>query len=480
MFGVLATAVSLIGIGTPSLWGDEAASVLSSQRSLPSLFRMLGNIDAVHGVYYLFLHVWILVFGASDASVRVPSALAMGVVAAGIFVLARHLSRPRVAVIAALVTAVLPRLFSNGGEARSYSASTALAVWLTILLVYLLDRGLTGWLAWLGYALAVAFGVYLFLYLALLIPVHAVYLFGRRRSPGMRRRFVPAVAVVVVLASPIISLGYAEREQIAFLRDRNYATPEYIVVTQWFGDPRFATIAWCLIVVAAITTVRSLVRGRSSAVPAVDRLAPLAFVWLVLPTLALLAINLVTPSYNLRYLALSAPAAALVIALGIDALRLRVLIVVATVATLALAAPSDIGDRGPFANDHGSDWRPTSQWIGTHSTRGDAVVFDDSVRPSRRPRLALRTYPAGFEGLKDVELVTPYYDTAGLWDQTAALDTVTAKLSGVERVLLVELEGSPDEVNKVDLATLQGLGYTLRDRHVVYRTVVYTLTRGTP
>ena len=73
---------SFAGSWVPSLWGDETVSIMSAERSLPSLFSALGHIDAVHGGYYLFLHGWIGLFGASELSVRLPSAIAVGFAAA--------------------------------------------------------------------------------------------------------------------------------------------------------------------------------------------------------------------------------------------------------------------------------------------------------------------------------------------------------------------------------------------------------------
>ncbi|WBM80753.1 glycosyltransferase family 39 protein [Cryobacterium breve] len=107
-FGVLGLVISVAASWNPSYWGDEAASVMSAERSLPSLFRMLGTIDAVHGAYYLMLHFWIDLFGASEFSTRLPSAIAIGVATAGTFTLARMLTGARVAWIAAIVFAVLP------------------------------------------------------------------------------------------------------------------------------------------------------------------------------------------------------------------------------------------------------------------------------------------------------------------------------------------------------------------------------------
>src|SRR3954447_13901286 len=51
--GLLGFAIVWPGSWIPSFWGDEAASVMSAQRSMPSLLRMLGHVDAVHGAYYL-------------------------------------------------------------------------------------------------------------------------------------------------------------------------------------------------------------------------------------------------------------------------------------------------------------------------------------------------------------------------------------------------------------------------------------------
>src|ERR1700709_768814 len=77
VLGAAGLVLSAAGSWIPSLWGDEAASVLSAERPLPSLFRMLGNVDAVHGTFYLFLHFWVSVFGASPFAVRFPSAIAI-------------------------------------------------------------------------------------------------------------------------------------------------------------------------------------------------------------------------------------------------------------------------------------------------------------------------------------------------------------------------------------------------------------------
>jgi mannosyltransferase len=117
VLGLIAFTVSVAGSWIPSLWGDEAASIMSAQRPWSSLFTMLGHVDAVHGTYYVFLHLWIDVFGASTFSVRLPSYIAIGAAAAGIVVLVNRLAtrhHRRVAVIAGILFAVLPRVSYMG------------------------------------------------------------------------------------------------------------------------------------------------------------------------------------------------------------------------------------------------------------------------------------------------------------------------------------------------------------------------------
>ncbi|HEY4267678.1 MAG TPA: glycosyltransferase family 39 protein [Galbitalea sp.] len=472
--GVIGFLASFLGSWNPSLWGDEAASVLSAERPLPSLFQMLGNVDAVHGVYYLFLHFWIDLFGSSPVSVRLPSAIGAGLVVAGVFVIGSMLASRRLGILAALICAVIPRMIVMGGEARSYALSTAVAVWLTVLVIHYVQRGQTRRRAWLAYALGLTFGVYLFLYLALLIPVHAVYVLASARRRAQRRRWMQAVATAGILAIPIAIYGYAERAQIAFLAHRNYARLDYILGIQWFGGPSplLPIVAWTLIAIALAATIVAVSRQRR-----LSSLALLGFAWLVLPTALLLAINVVSPSYNLRYVGQSVPAAALLMATGILALRQRWVVAAASIATIAVAMPYLIADRGPYAYDN-SDWRQVSAYVQSVAQPGEAVVFDNTVRPSRKPRLAMRLYPNDWAGLIDVQLATPFDETAGLWDTTDSLDTVAPRLDTVTSVLLFDLKGSHDHGTHENLDELENLGFVLDHVHIVHRTIVYTLTRG--
>lgn len=71
----------LWGIDGPSYWRDEADTVSAVSRSFPQLIRLLGHVDAVHGLYYLLLWPVARMAGTGEIATRLPSALAMAAAA---------------------------------------------------------------------------------------------------------------------------------------------------------------------------------------------------------------------------------------------------------------------------------------------------------------------------------------------------------------------------------------------------------------
>jgi mannosyltransferase len=508
--GLVAFTVSMLGSWIPSLWGDEAASIMSAQRSWSSLFRMLGNVDAVHGAYYAFLHLWIDAFGASTVSVRLPSAIAIGLAAAGVVVLANRLGNYRVALIAGIAIAVLPRVTYMGEEARSYALGTALAVWLTILFVRLISRGTTNRWAWLGYALLFTASIFVFLYLVLLAAVYAATLLSYTRDRRLLLRWAGWSALGVALATPVIIYALRQRDQVSFLAHRHGVTLVNFLVTQWFGWDALALAAWLSIAALVAASVVLWWRGRRGAqqlradaqtdahrAPLIalrlsgERREPalliLTFAWFVLPPLILFVANtFLAPLYSIRYMSFVTPAVAILLALAIDAVARRQWMAVLAVACLvALAAPSYLTQRTPYAKDGGSDWAQVAAVVGGHAHPNDAIVFDESARPSRDPRLAMHLYPAAFANVVDVRVTTPYQDTSRLWDQTQSIPASAARIAATDgRLWLVEYHG-PNGAGVIStigqtqrLAQLKALGYSVTETFTLHRDAVYLLTKG--
>ncbi len=482
--GAGSSLVAILGSWVPSLWGDEAASIMSARRDWSSLAGMLGTVDGVHGLYYALLHVWIDLVGASPFAVRLPSGLAVGAASAGLYLLVRRRADRTLALIAATLFAVMPRVTFLATEARSLALATACAVWVTLLLLRLLDRPARwGW--WALYAVGMAAGAHLFLHLTLLIVVHAVVVVNelRRRAPvgipptpaGARvRPFVITWVAAAALSAPIAAVAVSQREQIAFRERRDEVNLESVLVMPWFMSAPLAVAAWAVIAYGLIAAV---VHRRDDAWRERRGLLTLAAAWVVVPTAALLAVTaLITPVFTPRYLALGAPGVAIMTAIGVSALPRRWPRTLAVAALVGLAVPSFVDQRTSYAKNGGTDWQAVATVVEVVAEPGDGIIFDEQVRPSRRPRLAMYTYPDAFRGLVDVTLVRPHHETNGLWDVTAPLAAVSERLDGLERVIVVSRSRHGVDA---DLAVLRREGFELVERLALASDVVSVFERNT-
>ena len=485
--GLLATAVSALGSWIPSLWGDEVASVLSAQRSLPSLFRMLGNVDAVHGTYYLFLHFWVQLCGASPFSVRFPSAIAVGVMVAGLVVLGARQAGVRAGVLAGLVAVVLPRVTYMGEEARGYAISAACVVWLTLLLIHIARLEHPKRRLWVLYAVGLAVCGYVFLFSLLIVVAHAVVVLGSRRRDTLIA-WVKAVLGGVALTGPVIGYGIGERGQIAFLANRDSTNIRTLVVTQWFGSDLMAALSWALIVTSLAVWLVGAISDRrkySGITVASDRqtprsgLVPIAATWLLAPPVILLAINSVHAVYSSRYLSFAVPGAALLIGWLLARVRPTALSIVLVVAVIAAAANPYFAERTPYAKNN-SDWAQIADTIGAHATPGEGILFDESTRPSRAPRLAMRAYPAPFTGLEDVALKTPWFDTVNWHDAVYPSSAIASRLGSLTSVWLVEYRQPGGVADSYDRSMLSSLGFVVVASYPGHTSVVLHLTRPLP
>ncbi|MDQ1582187.1 MAG: mannosyltransferase [Microbacteriaceae bacterium] len=492
--GVFATVLSAAGSWIPSFWGDEAASIMSAQRPLSSLFVMTGHVDAVHGTYYLLLHFWINLFGSSPFSVRFLPALAVGIAAVGVFVLARRLGGYRVALFAGLIFAFLPRVTYMGEETRSYALSAAGAVWLTVLLVRLLARQERRILPWAGYAVLLALSAYLFLFTLLMLAAHAVILLSVTRERRMLRAWLLASVAGIALVSPLIYWAYRERNQISYLASSGATAPNSIIVDQWFGNVGYAILAWAMVVIAFVLAGIAWRRRRSisagdAADAAVERNSvltpstpglPSLFVvsasFMFIPPVLLLLANFASAVYTVRYMSFATPGVALMLAFAVTLPKRRWISILALVLLIAAAVPTYVFERTPYAKN-ASDWAEVASVVAAHARPGDAVVFDESTQPSKRLRLAMHTYPSAFKGIKDVTLKVPYYKNTWWWDTFYTVPQVADRFANINTVWLLEYKFPGKPADTYGMADLKQLGYTVTRSYTDERSVVYELTK---
>jgi mannosyltransferase len=152
---VVAAIFRLARIGHESLWFDEILTTKSAAAPFLQCVEVVRSVENAPPLYYLIVNRWVRLFGDSDVSLRLPSALAGIVSVVVIGRLGRALFADRVpsaGLWAAAMLAVQPYHIAYSMDARPYALSFLLAAWSCEAMVLLLARA-SPW-AQLGYVLA--------------------------------------------------------------------------------------------------------------------------------------------------------------------------------------------------------------------------------------------------------------------------------------------------------------------------------------
>ena len=432
---VSATAISAAWACRPSLWFDEGATIsASASRTLPELWRLLGHIDAVHGLYYLLMHGWFAIFPPTEFWSRFPSALAIGAAAAGVTVFTRrfapYASGRATAVCAGAVFAILPRTTWAGMEARSYAFAVAAAIWLTVLLIAAVRRNRPR--MWVFYALAFALSILLNMNLVLLAPVYAVLV--PLLAPANFRKsaviwWVGASAVAIGAMTPFIVFAHGQVFQVNWIYPVSWHYAFDIVQRQYFDHSvPFAILA--AVAVAAAVVARLV--GAPAPAGDMRRLLILCAAWIVIPTALVVVYSAISePVYYPRYLIFTTPAMAVVLAVSIVTVARKPWPVAGVVLLLALAALPNylFTQRWPYAKE-GWDYSQVADLISSHAAPGDCLMVDNTVPWRPGPvRALLAARPAAFRSLIDVERGAYGPKVGWLWDGHVAVWLTTAKIN---------------------------------------------------
>jgi mannosyltransferase len=424
---LLAAVIGGAGASRPSLWFDESATIsASASRSLPDLWRLLGHIDAVHGLFYLMMHGWFAVFPQTEFWSRVPSCLAIGAAAAGTVVFAKRFSSRSTAVCAGVVFSILPRVTWAGVEGRSYGLTAVAAIWLTVLLVTAIRRN-RGWL-WLLYAVALLLSILLNVYLVLLVPAYAVIVpvIGGRKSVVIR--WAAASAAAVAIMAPFMVFAHGQRFQVGWISRLSWHSVIDVLQHQFFDNsaPFGILTAVILLVVLAFRLT-----GRWECDADTRRLLTACAAWLVVPpTVSLIYSALTEPFYQPRYMFFTAPAMAVVIAVCIVAVARKPRWIAAVLVLLAVAGFPNylLSQRQRYAKE-GWDYSDVADLISAHAAPGDCLLVDNTVGWLPGPiRALLAARPAAFRPLIDVGRGRRGSERGTLWDGHVAVWLVTGRL----------------------------------------------------
>lgn len=427
LVGLLAFVLSVLGAGRPSFWLDEAATVAASKLSLSQMWDLMANVDGVHGLYYLFMHLWFSVFPATEFWARVPSALFVGGAAAGIVVLGATFSSRSVGLAAGVVFSVLPRTTWAGVEARSYALSMFDAVWLTLLCLVAIRSGRLA--LWAAYALALVVTALGNVFMLFVVAAHGVLVLALGRTRRTLLQFVGSVLAATVVIAPFLLLIDGQNGQVAWIPPVGPGTLGQILGDQYFPavysdnapintlenpepftsqDVSAAVQAWVMvlpvIVVLGVLAVAALRMRRRAGAPLGDNPRLLIWVggvWVLVPTAVLVGYSAIgTPMYQPHYLAYTAPGLALLIGLAVVTVGRQPRRIAIILAVLVIAAvPNYLMQRGPYAK-FGHDYSKVADLLAAQASPGECLNIDTTA-PGPMIEGLVGADPEAFATLRD-------------------------------------------------------------------------------
>ncbi|MFI5980400.1 hypothetical protein ACIBEA_05935 [Streptomyces sp. NPDC051555] len=389
-----------------SVWRDEAATWQVALRSTGEIWHMLGNVDAVHGLYYLLMHGLFEVFGAGTTTLRLPSVLAVAVAAGCVAAIARRLTPGWAGAWAGIgagtALGLLPAVQFQLQEGRPYALVAAGAGLSTLLLVGRLEAGpdgRRGRARWWAYGVTVLVCALLNWLSLLVLPAHAATLWWVRAGRPVVLRWATAAAGAVLGALPLVLFSRTQSGQVSWIPPLTWS--------MLIGPA-------ILLAIGAVGALLDRPHDRPHAGPHDRRrdrrpsVAAVGLPLLVVPFVALAGLSLVQPLFLDRYVLFSMLGAALLIGAALGAgvraaarrsPRAAALVVpVAITGALLAMLPLELGKRAPASRV--DDVLAVADEVARLKGSGDAVLYV----PAARRDTALVS-PRRFAGLADIALV---------------------------------------------------------------------------
>ncbi|WP_026549173.1 hypothetical protein [Arthrobacter sp. Br18] len=423
LLGFLQLVIGCAWSARSTFWGDEAATLTATNRTLPELAELIWQVDAVHSAYYVLQGAYMSFVGTSPFPARLTSAVVVALTVAGIVVLGSRLVSTRAGAFAGLVAIVLPGLAWTSTELRSFSFTAFLAVATVLLLDSATRNG--GAARWFAYSVTLAASIWMFVFAALIILPCCVLIWSRRSlHAGLW-----STAAAVAASAPIIALAATQTGQVAWIDQSPAELAGGVLVGQYFFGQRshsvdaggLAIFAWALglltVLLLAGFTRRCRRRGWSPEIL-------LAVAWVLLPTAVIVAVTVLgKPLYQERYLTFTIPGFCILLGAALAAMPLRAGLTAAAAFCL-LAMPILLVQKSEdFKPDN---YLAVARFVDAQKGPAATAVYSDI-----RTRGIALSYPERFAGVEDVLLDRTAQESATFWGTNVpAEDLAVAGLSG--------------------------------------------------
>jgi len=326
------------GLTNQSLWRDEVDAIYFALRDLPDTLAMFGAMAQNGVLYFLSLRVWFHLAGATEFTLRYLSVVAGALTVPLTWQVARRLlgsptpTEQRFSLaglmplLAALLLAVNPYQLWYGQEGKMYTLMTALTLlahwcWLTGI-----SRG--GWRIWLLYLATVSLALYVHLLSIIIIPLHLLWFL--RAWPQSRRHWRGygfALAGLTLPYLPFVWWQWAMLTSSDKLTGFSFTPLSEmlygLLMSHSYGllppPPMFRLLPIFFLGAVGLLLGAGTLVEKAPALAAWRRYALLVS-WLFVPIATIYALSLRQPVYTDRYIIWIAPAAMILLALGVQTL----------------------------------------------------------------------------------------------------------------------------------------------------------------
>lgn len=383
---VLGAALRLYDLGTESYWLDEVIMLRAGEGDIGTI--VLGGRPPV---YVLLTHVWVALFGTSEASTRLLPAL-FGMLSIWLtYVLGRKLFDTRVGLVAALLMSVSAFQIYYSQEIRYYSLFTLCALLSFLLMLRALEtRGV-------NFALYALSGVLMFYshgYAVFVLAAQNLYFaLNLRRFRPLLLPWVGSMVMIGLAISPTLAIQAnrvvtGDAAVMKWIPDPPLSQPFIDVlgyIVPLYSSSKVSLMVVPFLAVAALG-VTALVRGagqwwasvRQVAVDLKHRVTNdrdkllLLGCWLVCPIIIPLALSKVFgPMYLSRYTISATPAFYLLVALLVAGIRRIVPLYVSLALLLVLVTPGLVQY---YTQPIKGEWREAAAYIQQQGRSGDILM----------------------------------------------------------------------------------------------------------
>ncbi len=382
---LVAAWLRLTLLNRQSLWFDEADVVVRAERSLGTVLHTFVQPGENGPLYNLLLHVWIQIFGPSETSVRLPSAIAGLLSVPVIYVVGWRTLGRRVGLFAAGLLAISPYHVWYSQEAKMYTIAVLLTLLSTACFIEAVRGNERRW--WIGYVVITSLSFYFHVTTVLIfVAQSAFFLLTWRRWKDRHRAWLISVGVLTLPYVPIAL--WAGR---VVLNGANQWQPK---VTLWqmtqIEATKFAvnrakdlvteargTRIYGLGAALGVVTTGVLGWGSVRRPAGVTRRWILYFTALVvLPVLMFYVVTFKQPLFNDRYLIMSLPYFLLLVAAGLRGAEVKAWPVALVLgAALIIYAWAPLRDINRSNLSQKEDWRPAYEYVLQRAQPDDLLLI---------------------------------------------------------------------------------------------------------